>query len=136
LARAFAHFWRGDPEAATYVAAPRIEALVRQLVLGLGRGIYRTQRERTPGQYPGLGALLPILRGNGLDSSWIRFLFTFLANPAGLNFRNGLSHGFLGPVAAPEAALTLVAALYLAIRVRVQPRKDASAASSDRPEDA
>jgi len=109
LANAFRHFFRSEFEAAAYIAVPRIEALVRGIVLSLGQGIYRVQREKSPGQYPGLGALLPVLRENGLDVSWLRFLSTFLADPAGLNYRNELSHGFLGTVGSADAALVLVA---------------------------
>ena len=74
LARAFIRHFTGDHEAAAYTAMPKIEALVRAIVLASGRPIYRTQREKVPGQYPGLGALLPELRDLGLDESLVQVL--------------------------------------------------------------
>jgi Domain of unknown function (DUF4209) len=96
------------------VASPRVETLIRNLVLALGLPVYRVQREKTPGQYPGLGVLLDGLAKAGLDSSWHRFLRTFLASPSGLNYRNELAHGFVDEVDRTYAALVLVAVLYLA----------------------
>jgi Domain of unknown function (DUF4209) len=114
LARAFGHFFRGDYEAAAYVATPRAETVVRNLVLALDLPVYRVQRAATPGQYPGLGVLLDALAQAGLDPSWHRYLRTLLASPSGLNYRNELTHGFVDQVDQMHAALVLVAVLYLA----------------------
>ena len=114
LARDFLRYFSGDAEGAAYSGAPRVEALVRALVLTMGLPVYRTQRARTPGQYPGLGALLPALLAAGMDESWSRFLSSFLASPMGANARNELLHGFVNRVAPPTAALILIGALYLA----------------------
>lgn len=95
LARGFIRHFTGDFEGSAYTIMPKIEALVRSVVLVCGLPVYRTQREKSPGQYPGLGALLPELRKAGLDESWFRFLHTYLASPPGANARNELLHGFV-----------------------------------------
>jgi hypothetical protein len=81
--------------------------------------LYRTQREKSPGQYPGLGALLPELHRAGLDESWYRFLHTYFASVAGTNIRNELLHGFIDEIGEPASALILTAALYLAVGVEL-----------------
>ena len=117
LARGFIRHFTGDFEGAAYTITPKIEALVRSLALACGLPLYRTQRAKTPGQYPGLGALLPELRKAGLDESWYRFLYTFLASVAGANTRNELLHGFVDEITEPTSALILTAALYLAVAI-------------------
>lgn len=119
VARAFRHFFDDDPEAAAYIALPKIEALVRDLVLAMNLPIYRTQREKTPGQYPGLGALMPELVESGMDQSWSRYITTLLSSPSGWNVRNEALHGFLPEVGSPYAALILIAALYLCLGVSI-----------------
>ncbi|MFF3672335.1 DUF4209 domain-containing protein [Microtetraspora malaysiensis] len=115
LARAFQRFWAGDPEGAAFTAAPRVEALTRNLLLIIDEPIYRTQRTSTPGQYPGLGALLAFLKAKGMNESWYRFIYTLCANPAGgTNIRNEISHGFINFVNTTYAALLLQAAAYMA----------------------
>ncbi|MDQ4142679.1 MAG: DUF4209 domain-containing protein [Actinomycetota bacterium] len=114
LTLALLRFRSGDVEGAAYMATPIAEALARNLVLVSGQPLYRVQRKQSPGQYPGLGFLLGELRKIGLDESWYRFLWTFLASPAGVNFRNELFHGFLDRVNANHAALVLIAAMFLA----------------------
>ncbi|MBM0256323.1 DUF4209 domain-containing protein [Micromonospora sp. 4G55] len=115
LARTFVRYWLGDYEGAAYVAAARLEAVTRHLVIALDAGIYRLQRQSKPGQYPGLGALLQVLKQKGLDESWYRFILTLCANPAGgWNIRNDLMHGFINNLGAPAAAFLLQAVLFLA----------------------
>lgn len=113
IARVLVRFWSGDPEGAVFTVVPRIESLARTIVIATGAGIYRLQRQRTPGQYPGLGVLLDHLKQRGLDESWFRFLYTLCANPAGWNLRNEISHGFVHNAGAPIAALLIQALLYL-----------------------
>jgi hypothetical protein len=114
LARDLLRYFSGDAEGAAYSGAPRVEALVRSLVLAMGLPVYRTQRAQTPGQYPGLGALLPALLAAGMDESWCRFLSSFLTSPVGANVRNEILHGFVDEVSRSVAALILIGALYLA----------------------
>lgn len=113
LARAFNHFFNNDFEAAAYVATPHIETLVRDLVLQVNEPAYRLQRGQTPGQYAGLGALLPMLTEYGMDESWARYLQTLLSGVTGINYRNDLLHGFIDDVYSGNAALVLLAALYM-----------------------
>lgn len=113
LARAFNHFFNGDFEAAAYIAAPQIERIVREAVLAVDAPAYRLQRGSTPGQYAGLGALLPVLLNKGVNESWIRFIQTALCAPIGMNYRNELLHGFVDEVHSGNAALILLAGLYL-----------------------
>ena len=65
LARSFIRHFTGDFEGAAYTVTPKIEALARSVALACGLPLYRTQRQKSPGQYPGLGALLPDLRRVG-----------------------------------------------------------------------
>ncbi len=117
LASGFVRHFTGDFEGAAYILTPKIEALVRSAALACGLPLYRTQRAKSPGQYPGLGALLPELKKVGLDESWYRFLHTFLSSVAGTNTRNELLHGFLDEITEPTSALVVVAALYLAVGI-------------------
>jgi len=117
IARGLNHFFIGDHEAATYIVTPRIETLARELVLSLGLGVYRAQRRKTPGQYPGLGTLLPALAAAGMDESLYRYLHTFMASSTGANFRNETLHGFVDEVSAVYAGAVIIGALYLTIGI-------------------
>lgn len=114
LARALLRYWTGDSEGAAYTVLPRIESTIRGLALASARGVYRLQRDHKPGQYAGLGQLLPILHEEySLDESRIRFLAALLRHPAGLNLRNMMLHGFIGDPGPGAAATLLHAALSL-----------------------
>ena len=119
LAQGFIRHFTGDYEGAAYTVTPKIEALARSIALACGLPLYRTQREKSPGQYPGLGALLPEMRKAGLNESWYRFLNTYLASVAGANIRNELLHGFVDEIGEPASALILTAALYLAVGIEL-----------------
>lgn len=114
LARAFVRYWISDFEGAAFTVVPRIETLCRNLVIAMNRGVYRLQRDQKPGQYPGLGYLLDVLKEHGMDESWHRCVLTVCANPAGgLNMRNEMAHGLVEDIGAPYAAIVLQIALYL-----------------------
>ncbi|MEU9215647.1 DUF4209 domain-containing protein [Streptomyces sp. NPDC048376] len=114
LARAFIRYWMGDAEGAAFTIIPRIETIVRNLVIAMDRGVYRIQRDQKPGQYPGLGYLLDILKTHGLDESWHRCALTVCANPAGgWNIRNEVAHGFTMNMGMPPAAVVLQLSVYL-----------------------
>jgi len=116
VGRSLLRFWAGDSEGAAYTILPRIETLVRQLALRTEGGMYRLQRERTPGQYPGLGHLLPILEEEyKVPESRIRFLSALLRHPAGLNIRNLMAHGYLDDPGPGYTAVLLHTALGLAL---------------------
>lgn len=139
LARALLDFQHESFEEATTVAMPRIESLVRALCQEKGVLRYRVQRDQKDGpsirgQYPQLGALLVQLRP-WMDRSWDRFLWTFLVSPFGPNFRNELLHGYTEEVTRTHAALTILAALRLAlVPVSSEPAiEDAGSTSSPSP---
>lgn len=114
LARALHRYWTGDSEGAAYTVLPRIESIARRLVLDSERGVYRLQHEHVPGQYAGLGRLLPIVDDEyGLGEPRLRYLSTLLRHPAGLNLRNLMAHGFVGEPGPGVAAALLHAALLL-----------------------
>lgn len=114
IARCFVRYWTGDPEGAAFSAVPKIETLVRAHVIKLDAGVYRLQRDQKPGQYPGLGVLLGVLRKEGLNESWYRNILTICGNPAGgWNLRNDLAHGFIDRVESPAAAVILQCVIYL-----------------------
>lgn len=115
IARVVCRFHASDFEAAAYTGLPLVERLCRELLLAIDAPLYRVQRERAPGTYPGLGALLPVLAERGLDESWHRFLRTFLSAPNGWNFRNEAMHGFVDDVGELPAGLVVMALLYLTL---------------------
>lgn len=115
IGRVVRRFNEGDYEAAAYTGIPLVERQCRELLLAVDAPLYRVQRERKPGTYPGLGALLPLLAERGLEESWYRFLRTLLSAPNGWNLRNEAVHGFVEDVGAAPAGLVLIAVLYLTL---------------------
>lgn len=113
LAKALQAFHEARWEEAATVSMPKIETLARARLAAVDDLQFEVQRGQRRGQYPQLGTMLPILKQQ-LDSSWYRFLRTFLVSPFGPNFRNELAHGFVDNVSRRNAALTLLAALHLA----------------------
>ena len=126
LAGALIRYWCGDPNGAAFIIVPGIEMLVRGLVLSTNPGIYRLQKNQTPGQYPGLGALLPLLATlTNITESRSRFLAALLNHPAGMNLRNRMAHGYVAAVGAPIAAVLLHAALNVAaLTISAQAEED------------
>lgn len=133
LVRSMLRSWAGDGEGAAFTIAPRIEQQVRSLVVNANAGVYRLQRERSPGQYPGLGYLLPIIpRFYDLDESRLRFLTTTLCHAAGFNLRNNMLHGFTDIEGPAEAALLIHCMLMLgALRPHVAVVQDDAKTSPD-----
>ncbi|WP_406241251.1 DUF4209 domain-containing protein [Streptomyces anulatus] len=114
IARCFIRYWSGDTEGATFTIAPKVETLARNLVLALDAGVYTLQRNEKPGQYPGLGYLLGVLRKKDMDESWYRSILTICGNPAGgWNLRNEIAHGFIPAAGSPAAALLFQCVIYL-----------------------
>jgi hypothetical protein len=115
IGRAFLRFWAGDYEGAAFTITPRLEALARNLLLSGDAGIYKIQREESPGQYPPLRFLLNELLKRGLNPSRHRYLHVLCSHVAGYNFRNEMSHGFVDDVSDSLTACLLQAATYLAM---------------------
>ena len=114
LAQALLAFHNGDWEVAATLSMPKIETLARARLAASGDLQFEVQRGRTRGQYPQLGRMLVKLKKH-LDGSWHRYLWTFLVSPFGRNYRNELAHGFVEQVGVYGSALTLIAALHLAL---------------------
>jgi hypothetical protein len=119
LARSFPRHFTGDFEGAAYILMPKVEGLVRCIVVQCNMPVYVTQRRTKPGQYLGLGALLPVLASLGIDESWFRFLHTFFASVAGFNERNELLHGFIDDVGEVVSSLIILAVIYLSVGLRL-----------------
>ena len=128
--KALDHYFDGHFTACAHILTALIERTVRKLVVASGTGVYQVQRARIPGKYPGLGFLLKELQKLGLDESWYRFLWTFLASPAGMNFRNELFHGFFLGTSRAHCVLLLRAVLYLA-HLSLRPVEPGEAADAE-----
>ena len=122
LAASFQRFWSGDGEAAVFITLPLIEALIRNAVIDADHGIYRLQKNQQPGQYVGLGVLLPLYYDSyNIDEREQRFLTAIFNHPAGWNLRNLAMHGYLPNISGQVAALVLYAALRVIINTNQGP---------------
>lgn len=124
VGRSIFRYWAGDAEAAAFTIVPQIETLLRTLLVSSAIGLYRLQKKHVPGQYPGLGVLVPIVgQLYDLDESKVRFLTSLLTHPAGLNLRNQMSHG-LTQLDGPGAAALLIHAALLVGQLRRKEQAD------------
>ncbi|SDL17011.1 hypothetical protein SAMN05421874_1174 [Nonomuraea maritima] len=114
LAQALRLYWVGEYAACVHLAAPKVEAAARALLLELNEPVYRTAVGDAAGQFPGLGVFLDHLVNNGFDPDWERFLRTFLLSE-GRNVRNFVAHGFMDDPDRHTAALTLRACAVMAL---------------------
>lgn len=122
LAASFQRFWSGDGEGAVFITLPLIEALIRNAVIDSDHGIYRLQKNQQPGQYVGLGLLLPLYYDSyNIDEREQRFLTAMFNHPAGWNLRNLAMHGYLPNVSGQVAALVLYAGLRVIINANQGP---------------
>lgn len=122
LAASFQRFWSGDGEAAAFITLPLIEALIRNAVIDADHGIYRLQKNQQPGQYVGLGVLLPLYYDSyNIDEREQRFLTAMFNHPGGWNLRNLAMHGYLPNISGQVAALVLYAALRVIINTNHGP---------------
>jgi hypothetical protein len=116
FARALRLFWDGRPDESAHLITPRIEAVLRELARQSGLVVIREPINDRPGGVRTLGDLLRDLEGR-FDESWRRYLWNLLAEPLGLNARNLISHGLIGEVSTPLAALLLHVACFLRLLV-------------------
>lgn len=131
LAASFQRFWSGDGEAAVFITLPLIEALVRNAVIDADHGVYRLQKNQQPGQYVGLGVLLPLYYSSyNIDEREQRFLTAMFNHPAGWNLRNLAMHGYLPNISGQVAALVLYAALRVIINTNQRPAEQADGNSN------
>jgi hypothetical protein len=120
FARALEHFWNGRFDETIHVAVPRIEGVLRRLLMHVGGVVYREPRGATAGGVRSLGEVLQSLRPV-MDSAWWRFFWVLLCEPLGLNLRNEYMHGLAGRGSKRDAALVLKAAIHLSL-LRLTPR--------------
>lgn len=109
FARSLISFWDGRYDEAVHTVASIVEAGARGLLRELDEPLYRVEKGKTIGGFPGLGAMLPKLHSRGLDKDWQRFLEVVLL-PEGINLRNIVAHGLAPRLGRIEAVLLLRAA--------------------------
>lgn len=114
LATSLRLYWAREYTASVHLAAPKVEAAARALLLELSEPVYRAAVGDNIGQFAGLGALLPYLVDNGFDPDWERFLRTLLLSD-GSNIRNRVAHGFMDDVVWHTAALVLRASALMVL---------------------
>jgi hypothetical protein len=112
LATALRLYWTHEYTACAHLAAPKVEAAARALLLELNEPVFRSSVGDKIGQFGGLGGLLDPLVDNGFDQDWARFLSTLLLSD-GYNIRNDIAHGFKDDVDRNTAALVIRAAAVL-----------------------
>lgn len=112
IARALVLYWEGQPDEASHLLVPRLEAVIREMCRQAGLAIIREPRGREPGGVRTLGDLLGALKGH-LDESWRRYLVNLLVDPIGTNLRNRISHALLNQATREQAAALLHAACFL-----------------------
>jgi hypothetical protein len=127
---ALQRFWAGDSEGVIYTLVPRIETLVRELLLSIDYGMYALQQARRPGQFPALGPMLDTLAGRfTITETRLRLLKAVLTEPPGFNIRNSLAHGMDQYNHPGLAALLIHTALYICT---LQPVPDPEEAAEQR----
>lgn len=114
FARGFILFWADQPDEASHIVVPRLEAVIREMCRQAGMAIIREPRGRQPGGVRLLGDLLFSLQGR-LDESWRRYLVNLLVDPVGTNLRNRIAHALVPKATRQEAALLLHAACFLSL---------------------
>lgn len=114
LARSLVLFWEGRYDEAAHTVAPVVEAGARSLLRELDEPLYRVEKAKSIGQFPGLGSMLPRLHSRGLDKNWQRYLEVVLL-PEGFNLRNVMAHGLTAALGRIDALLMLRAAALLVL---------------------
>ena len=123
FARALGHYWAGRFDESIHVALPRIEAVLRGVLVAAGGIAYTEPQGGRAGHDKTLGTILSELSPGFPDEGWRRSLLVVLAEPIGLNLRNRYLHGLVEQVQKADAALTL----HLAANLRLLVRRDADA---------
>jgi hypothetical protein len=115
FARSLVLFWDGRYDEAAHTVASIVEAGARSLLREVDEPLYRVEKGKSVGQFPGLGAMLPKLHSRGLTKDWQRYLEVVLL-PEGLNLRNIMAHGLAAQIGRVDALLILrAAALFVVI---------------------
>ncbi len=124
LARSLVLFWDGRYDEAAHTVASIVEAGARSLLREVDEPLYRVEKGKSVGQFPGLGAMLPKLHSRGLTKDWQRY-FEVVLLPEGLNLRNIMAHGLAARIGRVDALLILrAAALFVVISPPDGTRRD------------
>ena len=113
FARAFGHYWAGRFDEAIHIALPRIEAVLRQMLVAAGGISYTEPHGSQAGHDKTLGTVLSELKGVLGNEGWRRSLLVLLTEPTGFNLRNRYLHGQIEEAQQVDAALVLQVAAYL-----------------------
>ena len=92
FARALEHCWAGRFDESIHITLPRIEAVLRAVLVAVGGVVYKEPR---PGHSGGVKTLGDILRDRSqfLPEQWLHPLRVLLTDRLGLNLRNDYMHG-------------------------------------------
>ena len=121
FARALGHYWAGRFDEAIHVALPRIEAVLRKMLVAAGGIAYTEPHGGNAGHDKSLGTILSELREKLPDEGWRRSLVVVLTEPTGLNLRNRYLHGQIEEPEKLHAALVLQLAAHLRLLVAQEP---------------
>ena len=121
--RALGHYCAGSFDESIHVALPRIEGVLRGVLVAAGGIAYTEPQGGRAGHDKTLGAILSELSPGFPDEGWRRSLLVVLTEPIGLNLRNRYLHGLVERAQKADAALVL----HLAANLRLLVRKDADA---------
>ena len=117
FARAFAHYWAGRFDEAIHIALPRIEAVLRQVLVAAGGISYTEPHGGQAGHDKTLGTILNELKATLPDEGWRRSMVVLLTEPTGFNLRNRYLHGQIEGTEKLDAALVLQVAANLRLLV-------------------
>ena len=118
FARALEHFWAGRFDESIHIALPRVEGVLRRVLVALGGVSYK---EPPRGQFGGdktLGVVLDNL-SQFLPEAFLHPFRFLLTDRAGLNLRNNYLHGLVA-YTPDDQALQQDAALILWIAARLR----------------
>jgi len=119
---ALQRFWVGDTPGSIHTLVPKIETLIRELLIRIDFGMYALEQSNRPGQYPALGFLIDALAGRfDISESGVRFLKVVMNEPAGLNIRNQFAHGIVEYGDVGTAALVIHTALFVGTLEQSEP---------------
>ena len=128
--RAYEHHWADRFDEAAHIALPRVEAVLRQILVASGGVAYKEPRAGRPGGVKPLGEVLQDL-SQFLPDQWLHTLRTLLTDRLTLNLRNDYLHGLVthapdAQALQQDAVLVLWIAAHLRL-LRVQPSTDSPA---------
>ena len=120
FARALGHYRAGRFDEAIHIALPRIEAVLRKMLVAAGGIAYTEPHAGHAGHDKSLGTILSELREKLPDEGWRRSMMVVLTEPTGLNLRNRYLHGQVEQGQKLDAALVLQIAAHLRLLAPAQ----------------